>query len=92
MRQRESKVYIDYLQNGHGQLLVAPLSARAEPAASVSMPVKWSELNGRLKNANYHLKNAVRRLQRAGDPMAPVLDAKPDLERALARLGALMEA
>ena len=56
------------------------------------MPVKWSELNGRLKNANYHLKNAVRRLQRAGDPMAPVLDAKPDLERALERLGALMEA
>ena len=55
------------------------------------MPVKWSELNGRLKNANYHLKNAVRRLQRMGDPMAPVLDIQPDLERALARLGELMD-
>ena len=91
VRQRDSKVYVDYLQNGHGQLLVAPLSARAEAAASVSMPVKWSELNGRLKNANYHLKNAVRRLQRMGDPMAPVLDIQPDLERALARLGELMD-
>ena len=92
VRRRESKVYIDYLQNGHGQLLVAPLSARAEPAASVSMPVKWSELNGRLKNANYHLKNAVARLKRAGDPMAPVLDTVPDLERALARVAAMLAA
>ena len=92
VRRRESKVYIDYLQNGHGQLLVAPLSARAEPAASVSMPVKWSELNGRLKNANYHLKNAVARLKRAGDPMAPLLDTVPDLERALARVAAMLEA
>ena len=92
VRRRESKVYIDYLQNGHGQLLVAPLSARAEPAASVSMPVKWSELNGRLKNANYHLKNAVARLKRAGDPMAPLLDTVPDLERALARVAAMLAA
>ena len=92
VRKRENKVYIDYLQNGHGQLLVAPLSARAEPAGSVSMPVEWSELNGRLKNANYHLKNAVTRLQRVGDPMAPLLTAEPDLGTALARLAALMHA
>ena len=90
--QREGKVYLDYLQNGHGQLLVAPLSARAEPAASVSMPVKWSELNGRLANANYHLKNAVARLKRMGDPMADVLTMEPDLEAALAKLSELMAA
>ena len=90
VRQRERKVYIDYLQNGHGNLLVAPFSARAEPAASVSMPLKWSELNGRLKNANYHLKNAPARLKRMGDPLAPVLTVEPDLERALGRLGELL--
>ena len=87
---RDSKVYVDFLQNGHGQLLVAPMSARAEPAASVSMPVKWSELNARLKNSNFHLKNAVKRLKRHGDPMAEVLTTDPDLEGALARLGELL--
>ena len=56
VRKRERKVYVDFLQNGHGHLLVAPLSARAEPSAAVSMPVKWTELNGRLRNANYHLR------------------------------------
>ena len=83
IRQRESKVYIDYMQNGHGQLLVAPFSARAEVAASVSMPVEWSELDGPLRNSDYHLGNAVGRLERVGDPMAPLLDTAPDLQRAL---------
>lgn len=89
VRQRGGKVYIDYLQNRHGQLIVAPFSARAEPAASVSMPVRWSELNGRLKNANFHIGNAVARLKRLGDPMRRVLTDQPDLEAAVARLAKL---
>ena len=91
VRQRGGKVYIDYLQNRHGQLIVAPFSARAEPAASVSMPLKWSELTARLNNANYHIGNALARLKRLGDPMLGVLTDEPDLGAALARLGALVE-
>ena len=90
VRERSSKVYIDYMQNRHGQLIVAPFSARAEAAASVSMPIKWSELNGRLRNANYHIENALRRLQRNGDPMRDLLADEPDLERSLALLGGLV--
>ena len=87
VRQRESKVYVDFMQNGHGQLLVAPFSARAEVAASVSMPIDWSELDDELRNSNHNLKNAVDRLTRLGDPMAPLLDTTPDLDRALGLLG-----
>ena len=87
VRQRESKVYVDFMQNGHGQLLVAPFSARAEVAASVSMPIDWSELDDDLRNSNHNLKNAVDRLTRLGDPMAPLLDTTPDLDRALGLLG-----
>ena len=90
VRKRGSKVYIDYMQNRHGQLIVAPFSARAEAAASVSMPIKWSELNGRLNNANYHIENALRRLKRAGDPMRDLLTDEPDLEGSLARLAGLV--
>ena len=90
VRQRENKVYIDYLQNGHGQLLVAPLSARAEPAGSVSMPVKWSELNDDLHNARFNLKNAVDWLAKHGDSMADVMTTVPDLATALDRLGPLV--
>jgi len=86
VRRREGKVYVDYLQNGHGQLLVAPFSARAEPSAGVSMPLKWSEVNAKLSNERFHLGNAVARMRRMGDPMAPLLEDEPDLERALVRL------
>ena len=90
VRKRSSKVYIDYMQNRHGQLIVAPFSARAEAAASVSMPIRWSELNGRLSNANHHIENALRRLKRTGDPMHDLLTEEPDLQGSLARLAALV--
>jgi len=87
VRAREGKVYVDFGQNGQGRLLVAPFSVRAEPAASVSMPLRWTEVNGRLDNANYHISNAIRRMQRLGeDPLAGVLTEQPDLVRALSRL------
>jgi bifunctional non-homologous end joining protein LigD len=87
LKAREGKVYVDFGQNGQGRVLVAPFSARAEPAASVSMPLEWSEVNGRLRNERFHISNAVRRMKRRQqDPMAAVLTDQPDLVRALSRL------
>lgn len=87
LKARKGKVYVDFGQNGQGRVLVAPFSVRAEPAASVSMPLKWSEVNGRLDNANYHISNAIRRMRRLReDPLADVLTDQPDLVRALALL------
>ena len=91
VRGRGKKVYVDYLQNGHGRLIVAPFSARAEPAASVSMPLKWREVNRRLKNQRFHIGNAARRMKRLGeDPMNSVISRQPDLVRSLARLAELI--
>ena len=87
VRARGQKVYVDYLQNGHGRLIVAPFAVRAEAAASVSMPVHWHELNNRLKIAQHHIGNGVRRMRRLDDdPMRGVLTARPDLMRSLQRL------
>ncbi len=85
---REGKVYVDYLQNGHGRLLVAPFSARPLPGAPVSMPLRWSELNARLSNERFHIKNARRRMQLLKKhPLAELLALKPNLNAALQRLG-----
>ena len=91
--QREGKVYIDYLQNGHGRLLVSAFSARPLPAAPMSMPLQWREVNNKLDIHKYTIRNAATRLRRLKhDPVAPVLEEKPDilavLERLAARLGA----
>lgn len=91
VERREGKVYIDFMQNGHGKVLVAPYCVRAVTAASVAMPLSWDEVNGRLKNPRFHIKNAVRRMKRLKtDPMLGVLDTVPDLEGALGRLAGML--
>ena len=45
---REGKVYVDFVQNGHGRLLAAPFTVRPRPGATVSAPLEWSEVNKRL--------------------------------------------
>jgi bifunctional non-homologous end joining protein LigD len=84
---RASRVYIDCLQNGHGKLLVSPLCVRPVPGATVSTPLRWSEVNGRLDIGRYTIETVPARLRRMReDPMLGALTGKPDLGAALARL------
>jgi bifunctional non-homologous end joining protein LigD len=84
---REGKVYVDAFQNRAGQLMVAPYSVRPSPKAPVSMPIEWDEVNGRLQNSNFTIANALKRMQKLGhDPVAPVLELRPNLVGVLERL------
>jgi bifunctional non-homologous end joining protein LigD len=84
---RGGKVYLDYLQNGHGKLLVAPFSVRPLPGAPVSMPLRWSEVNDTLKVRAFTMKNAVARMEQLKkDPLIDILETRPDLAGALAIL------
>jgi bifunctional non-homologous end joining protein LigD len=76
---RDGKVYIDYLQNGHGRLLVAPLCVRPLPAAPVSMPLTWSQVNARLKLERFNIRTAAKWLAAHGDPLAGVLEQSVDM-------------
>jgi bifunctional non-homologous end joining protein LigD len=88
---RGDKVYLDYLQNRHGQTIVAPFSVRPLPGATVSMPLLWDEVNDSLDPKTFTIKNALERLDRLGsDPVLPVLEMKPDLPLALEQLASVM--
>ena len=85
---RGGKVYIDYLQNGAGRLLVAPFSVRALPGAPVSMPLRWNEVNFKLDIRTFTIKNAAARMKKLeGDPLREVVTMSPDLTSAIERLG-----
>ncbi|MFN2637948.1 MAG: DNA polymerase domain-containing protein, partial [Gemmatimonadaceae bacterium] len=87
---RGDKVYLDYLQNRHGQTIVAPFSVRPLPGATVSMPLVWDEVNETLEPRNHTIRSALARLESVGsDPVIGVLDAKPDLTGILERLAKL---
>jgi bifunctional non-homologous end joining protein LigD len=84
---RGDKVYLDYLQNRHGQTIVAPFSVRPLAGATVSMPLLWDEVNDALDPRAFTIKTAVERMERlTRDPVVAVLDEKPDLGQALERL------
>ena len=88
---RGDKVYLDYLQNRTGQTVVAPFSVRPLPGATVSMPLRWDEVNDSLDPRNYTIRTALERMERLGaDPVRPVLEDMPDLGAVLSRLSAVL--
>ncbi|MFL5554238.1 MAG: DNA ligase D [Gemmatimonadaceae bacterium] len=84
---RGDKVYLDYLQNRHGQTIVAPFSVRPLPGATVSMPLVWDEINDSLDPRTHTIRTAMDRMETLrSDPVAEVLVEKPDLAQILERL------
>jgi bifunctional non-homologous end joining protein LigD len=83
---RGGKVYLDYLQNRHGQLLVAPYSVRPTPEATVSTPLTSREVRARLDPKRFTIASVPERVAGRGDPMRSLLEESVDLLRALDRL------
>ncbi len=81
---RSGKVYIDYVQNGHGRLLVSPFCVRPLAGAPVSAPLDWSEVNDKLCLLDYTIETVPNRMLQLGeDPFVQILELKPDLQHAL---------
>jgi bifunctional non-homologous end joining protein LigD len=89
---RGDKVYLDYLQNRHGQLIVAPFIVRPLPGATVSMPLTWDEVDLSLDPRTFTIRTALDRMEkRVEDPMRPVLTQSPDLAAVLGKLAEAMK-
>jgi len=79
---RKSKIYIDFLQNGRGQTIAAPYCVRPRPGATISTPLKWSEVNDSLKPNDFTIFNTLSRLSRLGDLWSPLLNKGFNLQKA----------
>ena len=83
---RPGKVYLDYLQNRHGQTLVAPYSLRPRKGAPVSTPLEWKEVNERLNPLHFTIRTVPERVRKLGDLWKDVLGPGIDMAQCLARL------
>jgi bifunctional non-homologous end joining protein LigD len=86
IRSRGGKVYVDYIQNGHGRTIVAPYSLRPLPGAPASCPLEWREVTSRLDPARFTLKSLPKRFEKMGDPMVAVLRGTIDIAVAISRI------
>lgn len=60
-------VYVDYLQNIQGKTVAGPYCVRAKAGATVSTPLKWTELTDDLDPHEFNLGNAAERFEKLGD-------------------------
>jgi bifunctional non-homologous end joining protein LigD len=54
---RTDKIFVDYLRNRRGATSVSVFSSRAQPSATVSVPVAWQELGFATRDDAFHVGN-----------------------------------
>lgn len=68
---RDGRLLLDWSRNGGAQTIVAAWSPRAHPAATVSMPLTWDEVDDSLDPTDFTLRTALERPDAWASPPAP---------------------
>ena len=67
---------MDYNQNAWNRTLASVYSVRPKPAATVSAPVSWQEVEKGIRIEDFTVMNVPARLAKIGDLWAPLLEEK----------------
>ena len=84
-RLRSGKIFLDYLRNDRMATAVAPLSPRARPRATVSMPLTWSQVKPDLDPGRFTIRT-VPSLLRKTKAWVDYCEGERPLESAIRRL------
>lgn len=76
-------VYVDFLQNIRGKTVASVYSARAEPDATVSTPLRWEELTDDLDPREFTIDAVPARVKDVGDLWAAGMRRHNSLRRLL---------
>jgi bifunctional non-homologous end joining protein LigD len=90
VKKRGEKVYVDTGQTGPTRMIVCPYSVRAYPGAPVSTPLAWDEVVPSLDPKKFTIKTLPDRFAELGDPMRPLMRAKPNVPAAVKKLERLV--
>jgi len=71
-----ARVLVDYNQNAWGRTLASIYSVRPTPAASVSTPVAWAEVERGVRIEDFTIGNVPARVAKRGDLWKPLLQAR----------------
>lgn len=88
-KERNGRLYIDYVQHAAGKTIVTPYSPRLTAVGSVATPLFWKEVTEDLHPEKFTIENVVHRVQTLGCPFAGFFEAGKNqrLERVRQMLG-----
>jgi bifunctional non-homologous end joining protein LigD len=72
----KNHVLVDYNQNAWNRTLASVYSVRPKPAAGVSTPVTWKEVEKGFRLEDFTMLNVLPRFKKLGDLWAPLLSPK----------------
>lgn len=68
IKNRDGKLYVDYVQHAEGKTIVSPFSLRGNQNAGVAAPLFWHELNDNLKPDGFTIFDVLKRVKEDGNP------------------------
>lgn len=89
IKNRNGKMYLDFLQNRPGATIACPYSLRPKIGATVSMPLHWEEVKKGLAMKDFTLSNAMARIKSEGDLFKGALQKGIDMASALSKAQSL---